>query len=135
MVSLEREWRMVKFWGVGRDENGGMVEEETVGRKGKKGQTRYQTWRGCMDVDGAGGMWKCGNVGTLKGPGGENLEYGGWIGWGNITKGKHERETESRLGMKKERKKNGKIGKFGEMRGKKEKKEGMAATKSGPCQI
>lgn len=46
-----------------------MVEEETVGGKGKKGQTRYQTWRGCMDVDGAGGMWKCGNVGTLKGPG------------------------------------------------------------------
>lgn len=57
-----------------------MVEKETVGRKGKKGQTRYQTWRGCMDVDGTGGMWKCGNVGTLiKGPGGENLENGGWM--------------------------------------------------------
>ncbi len=56
-----------------------MVEEETVGRKGKKGQTRYQRWRGCMDVDGAGGMWKCGNVGTLKGPGAKiSTMAGGW---------------------------------------------------------
>jgi len=53
-----------------------MVEEETVGRKGKKGQTRYQTWRGCMDVDGAGGMWKCGNTKRTRG---ENLDNGGWM--------------------------------------------------------
>jgi hypothetical protein len=82
------------YLGDGRDENGGMVEKETVGRKGKKGQTRYQTWRGCMDVDGAGGMWKCGNVGTLKGPGGRKSRNWRVDEWGNITKGKHERERE-----------------------------------------
>lgn len=43
------------------------MEKETVGREGKKGQTRYQTWRGCMDVDGVGGMWKCGNTKRTRG--------------------------------------------------------------------
>jgi hypothetical protein len=77
------EMRMEGWWKTRRWE-----------RKGKKGQTRYQTWRGCMDVDGAGGMWKCGNVGTLKGPGGRKSRNWRVDEWGNITKGKHERERE-----------------------------------------